>query len=690
MHQRKLLIVEDETIIALDIKARLQNFGCEVVGIASSYNEAVELSVKHLPDLILMDIAINGDKNGIDAAIEIKKRLSIPSIFLTANWDEATLEKASQVDPAGYLLKPFKDEELFTTVYLALSKNRTLKRAVKQERLFETILYNMENAVIATDRNNRVHYMNSVAENMTGWEMESALNEKIEDVLILKYNNSKRKFNLLDLIERNGEKIPCIIDNSILENRNSKITPVEGTITNIMDDNGQVEGQVFMLRDITCIKRMNDTISYQASHDLLTGLVNREGFSIHLKNLIDNAKKVKSLQHALLYLDIDQFKVINDTAGHAAGDELLLKITKIILSVVRNSDTCARLGGDQFGILLDNSSPEQAKVIAKRLHLQLHNFQLTWGGKIFKINSSIGLVIIDSNSKDSQSVLANADDACYLAKEEGGDRIRIYETTNYNLKKRRGDMQWVSRIIRALEEDRFQLYYQPIVPLFNPEKFRSKYEILLRKIDQNGNVILPGDFMPAAERYNLMPAIDRCVIKNAMMHFKRIKQKTKIKKLFSINLSAASLADETFLDFVYEQFEEININPEGICFEITESIAVSNISGARKFMNSLKKIGCTFALDDFGSGFSSFSYLKDLPADYLKIDGSYVKDIDEDPVNYAMVEAINSMSHVIGMKTIAEYVQDTAVRQKVKEIGVDFIQGYHVAHPQPISNMIVH
>ncbi len=430
-----------------------------------------------------------------------------------------------------------------------------------------------------------------------------------------------------------------------------------------------------------------ERVSYHASHDALTGLANRRELELRLSNALAMSKQ-SGAEHALLYMDLDQFKIVNDTSGHIAGDELLRQLAGILAHTIRKGDTLARIGGDEFGVLLENCSKEKAVEIAGTLRESVQDFRFAWGDTIFSVGISIGVVQVTSSSESLTSLLSTADTACYTAKDLGRNRIHTHEPGDAELARRHGEMQWVSRINKAIEDNRFELFCQSIVPAKTNQSANVHLEILLRMTDEQGALILPGAFIPAAERYNLMNHIDRWVVSNvfatllAQPNFIRNNPGT----YFAINLSGSSLSDQKFLQFVGDQFSCFNIPPQCICFEITETTAIADLTNARKFIATLKEIGCKFSLDDFGSGLSSFAYLKNLPVDYLKIDGLFVKDIATDPIDFAMVKSINEVGHVMGMKTIAEFVENNQVMAKLKSINVDYAQGYGIEKPYPLND----
>ncbi|MEN6586086.1 MAG: EAL domain-containing protein [Sulfuricella sp.] len=422
-------------------------------------------------------------------------------------------------------------------------------------------------------------------------------------------------------------------------------------------------------------------ILHLAHHDALTGLDNRASFQLKLESLLQSAHQDGG-QHSLLFLDLDQFKVVNDTCGHLAGDEMLKQLAGVLLHGIRANDHLSRLGGDEFCILLENCALEHAQSIAETLLALVRNFRFFWDNKVFSVGVSIGIVAIDQHSGSMEDILSAADIACYAAKERGRGVIQVYERGNVELSRRRGEMDWVRHIDEALDGGRFQLWRQPIRSL-GPDGQHSvhHYELLLRMLDRDDNVVLPGAFLPAAERYDRMRAIDRWVVGTAMQCVGQCKESDE--QIHTINLSGASLSDDSLCDFVREQIATNNVEPYNICFEITETVAISNYQSAVRFMHEMRRIGCAFALDDFGSGLSSFAYLKSLPVDFLKIDGAFVRNIANDPMDRAIVEAIHRVAHVAGLRTIAEFVENDAIIQVLREIGVDFAQGYGIGKPEP-------
>ena len=433
------------------------------------------------------------------------------------------------------------------------------------------------------------------------------------------------------------------------------------------------------------VSRNEAQFRYQASHDALTGLINRHEFERRVKGLISSTHMDKG-ENALCFMDLDQFKVVNDTCGHIAGDELLRQLGHVLQDAVRHSDTLARLGGDEFGILMEHCTLAQAQRAVSTIQQTIQDFQFPWEGQTFRIGVSIGLVAISEATPSLTELLKQADAACYMAKDLGRNRIHVYNPDDTQMVLRQGEMQWVSRINQALEENRFTLFAQSIVPL--DKSTDMHYEFLLRMIDERGEIISPVTFLPAAERYDLMHNLDIWVVRHAFGLLASHPDLVEQVHFFSINLSGQSITNVNFLDSVISQIKELNIEPGKICFEVTETAAISNLRAATHFISSLRKLGCRFALDDFGSGLSSFGYLKNLQVDYLKIDGIFVKDIADDPIDHAMVKSINDIGHVMGMKTIAEFVESSKIKGMLRKLGVDYAQGYDIGRPQPFEEIL--
>lgn len=422
-------------------------------------------------------------------------------------------------------------------------------------------------------------------------------------------------------------------------------------------------------------------IEYQASHDFLTGLINRGEFEYRVSMSLRSAK-IDKKNHALMYIDLDQFKVVNDTCGHTGGDELLRQISYLLEKEIRQTDTLGRLGGDEFGLLLNGCDITNAGLLGEKLRDTISGFRFSWEGKTFSIGASIGVVPITSNSGNVKEIFVAADEACYTAKDSGRNLVHIYDPRDEKQQKHKVHIEWVTKLQQALDENRLQLYMQPIFAIDDKQHYKYA-EILVRMIDSDGTVHSPGSFLPAAERYGRITDIDRWVVKNTVKWMEKNQERYGDYRL-AINLSGRSIGNVEFRAFIKETLSNTSISPACFCFEITETAAIASFKSAVEFITELKTLGCSFALDDFGSGLSSFGYLKQLPVDILKIDGVFVRNIDKDPLDYAMVKSINEIGHIMGKKTVAEFVESDSVIEKLEEIGVDYIQGYALAKPSPL------
>jgi diguanylate cyclase (GGDEF)-like protein len=523
-----------------------------------------------------------------------------------------------------------------------------------------------------------------------GQDFESALLTENWDIVITDHNLPGYSSGAtLAAVKRSGLDIPVIIVSGSIGEEIAVAAMKNGASDYIMKNNlarlvPAVQRELRETQNRLAHRRAQETLRHLALNDPLTGLTNRHEFEIRLGRALDRVGN--GVQHALLYMDLDQFKIINDTCGHEAGDELLRQLAVVLREPIRDMDTLARLGGDEFGVLLLHSSLEHAMEAAERMLKAIKDFRYAWRDKTFSIGASIGLVMLSESNQTSSDVLRLADMACYAAKDKGRNRIHVYRADDTELLQRHGEMEWVARINRALEENRFTLYRQCIVPLRGVGE--KHCEFLLRMQDGGNEPILPGAFIPAAERYDLMPRLDRWVVRNAFEYLAESGQagNRPLPEAHFINLSGATLSDDHFAVYVTEQLKAFGLAPQKIGFEITETAVISNLGSAISFIEQVKHLGCLVALDDFGAGLSSFSYLKTIPADFLKIDGSFIRDLLEDPMDQAIVDAINRIGHVAGLRTIAEYVESEAIRQRLAEIGVDYAQGFAIERPVPLRH----
>jgi diguanylate cyclase (GGDEF)-like protein len=470
---------------------------------------------------------------------------------------------------------------------------------------------------------------------------------------------------------------------TLLIRRDGNELYIESTAAPIRDATGTVTGGALVFHDVTESRELNRRLSYAASHDILTELVNRTEFENRLGRSLKSARALET-SYAVLYIDLEQFKFVNDACGHSAGDQLLKQIGALLKSKIRWRDTLARLGGDEFGVLLESCSMDEAVRTAETLREVINEFRFSWDDRAFRLGASIGVVPITQATDDVAALLTAADSACAAAKDAGRNRVYSYQENDIDLMTRRTEMQWAARISNALEENRFELFRQTIMPLQSGLETGAHYELLLRMRDESGNLVSPDLFIVAAERFGLTPSIDRWVISHALRWLVSEADERQRLALCSINLSGQSLADEKFLPFVVEQFQHSGLDGRLICFEITETAAIASYSQANRFIHALKEIGCRFALDDFGTGLSSFGYLKHFPVDFLKIDGSFVKEILHDPIDREMVRSINEIGHLTGKQTIAEFAENAEIITMLRGLGVDYAQGYGVSKPKQL------
>jgi len=583
---------------------------------------------------------------------------------------------AERHDEFGYLAK-FINHAL-------VDMRRSEREAQRSRELAEVTLQSIGDGVVTTNKNGRIVYMNPVAERLLEMALEDALGQFLPDIMpmIVEETGAVQEHPMLRCLRENCT-VESGVDNALFL-RSGTLVPIADYAAPIHDDQGAVGGAVIVFQDVSEARKLQRELSYQASHDPLTGLYNRREFDREIQRALEHVERDGHV-HALCYLDLDQFKVVNDTCGHAAGDQLLIKLTAYLQGKLRKVDVLARLGGDEFGLLLVHCPLHQALEIAESLRAVVNEFRFVWQGKSFQIGVSIGLVELTPSIGTAAEALAAADMACYAAKDDGRNRIHIYRQDSAELTQRREEMGMVSAVQRALADGHLELFAQIIAPVREAMPL-PHYEILVRMRDPEGNYISPGAFIPAAERFQLMSSLDRWVVSHAMRLASAQARGGEPIEL-SINLSGQSLSEDQFLDFVVQQIEQSGVNPGHLCFEITETAAINNMARAVRFMTSIRQLGCHFALDDFGSGMSSFGYLKSLPVDILKIDGSFIKCLHESAVDQSMVRAIHEVARLMGMKTVAEFVENAEILQVLRTIGVDRAQGYFLGRPTPISEL---
>ncbi len=565
------------------------------------------------------------------------------------------------------------------------SRKRTEYALLEEKERAQVTLDAIADGVITTNLDGEVLYLNPVAEELTGWSLFESHCHPIQEVFRVMqtpdHGHNRR--------DHDHDWQYQAIGSQRLYRRDGVQYHIQSSRSPIFDENGDEMGYVIVFRDVTEQRLLTERLGYQATHDSLTGLLNRGEFEIMVQMALHGVRATK-IPSCVFYIDLDQFKVVNDTCGHVAGDALLKRLAEGIPDILRESDIVARLGGDEFGILLENCRVDQAVELAETIRVYVKESRFSWDNKMFDVGASIGVVEITEDSESVSDILSAADIACYAAKDMGRNCVHVYQRTDSESGRRHSEIQLVSQIIHAIENNGLILYFQSIKPTANTGCQGIHGEVLVRMKGDDGKLIPPGLFLPAAERYDLMPSLDLWVIRNTLCWWSDYNLAAGAdcsNGLVSINISGNSLGNEDFCTQVEKMIHESDVPAGTICFEITETAAIANFSKAIKFIERLRSIGVLFALDDFGSGLSSFAYLKNLPVDFLKIDGAFVKDILVDPIDREIVKSIHQLAIVMGIKTIAEFVEDDPIHELLKEIGVDYVQGYGIAKPQPLEDI---
>ena len=582
----------------------------------------------------------------------------------------------------------FEGEPAFLTVARDITHRKSLEASLGRSKLQARItLESIGEGVITTDRNGTIDYMNEAAEQLIGATRASGIGKRLLDLL-----------TLVDEVDRSSLGDPvakCLGERRrvnlgrrafLLSKAAEREFSTELTASPIRGPDGQIAGCVVIFHDVSELRGLAREMSYQASHDALTGLVNRVEFERRLEAALDSARG-EGVSHVVCYLDLDRFKLVNDTAGHIAGDNLLREISALVKQRVRDSDTVARVGGDEFAMLLAGCPLDKARQIADDVCQSVANQHFAWQDHIFDVGVSVGLVEVNKDSGSAESVLSAADSACYVAKQQGRGRIHVYSSRDEVVARERGEIQWLQRLQRALKENGFELYVQPIIALGGRGRAGPAAEILLRMRDEHGAAIAPVHFLASAERYQLMSHIDRWVVRASLTALAGGAPHLPAGRTCNINLSAQTLGDDDFLEFVVDVLDHTGVSPERICFEARESAVVSQLDHAQRFINVLHGIGCKFALDNFGSGIGSFANLKNLSLDYVKIDGTYTRDLEQDSVNREMVAAMVKLARTLDFEVVAEQVEDQESFETLRSLGVDFVQGFVVEKPRPLQSV---
>ena len=565
---------------------------------------------------------------------------------------------------------------------LALGRDRDQQVLWEEKERAQVTLASIGDAVVTTDVNRCITYMNGIAETLLGWQLADIHQLPLDKIFRIINETTRAPVPNPVTLCLAENRIVELAGNTVLVRHDGTEFAIEDSAAPIRDRDGQVLGAVLVFRDATQTRALTHQLEHHANHDTLTGLPNRRQFETTLERVLASAR-LGGKTHALCYIDLDQFKLVNDTCGHIAGDELLRQVTGLLGQRLRGTDMLARLGGDEFGLILAQVTTEQALAAAEDMRALVRSFGFLWNGRRLEIGASIGLVMVTPETDSMDVLMRHADIACYAAKHAGRNRVHLYQPSDdadIGLVK---EMDWIQKLHEAIRDNRLALWYQPIVAV-DGIRDGQHVEILLRLQDVNGALIGPGAFIPAAERYGIMPEIDRWVIAAVLEHARLCRQQGS-EFHCAINLSGLSVGDLDMLHYIREQFATTGVPPSWVCFEITETTAINNLARATVFINELHRLGCRFALDDFGSGVSSFGYLKNLPVDFIKIDGSFVQKMADNPLDHALVQAINHVAHVLGKLTVAEYVENDTILAMLRELGVDYAQGYDIARPAPLS-----
>jgi len=591
--------------------------------------------------------------------------------------------------PVAVSLSPFQSDE--GLLVLASIKDITNRKQMEQA-LFEekeraqVTLRSIGDAVITTNAKGIVEFLNPIAESLTGWSSDEAKDQALENIFnIIDERTRQAAPNPVARCLQRGEPVGLESNTSLISRAGSEIS-IENSAAPIQDKAGNILGAVMVFKNVTRQRQMAREIAHHATHDPLTGLVNRREFEKRLEHAVASSLE-QGYRHVLCFLDLDQFKIVNDVAGHAAGDELLKQVAVLLQDKLRERDTLARLGGDEFGLIFANCPMENAFEIAETLIAEIRNYHFAWDRQTFQIGASVGLVAVAGELDNSSEVLRKADMACYTAKNNGRNQVHVYQAEEGESALRHREILHVADLSSALKQDRLRLYCQPIIELANNDGSVKHYEILLRMLDNKGDLVLPGTFIATAERSGIMVAIDRWVIETMFHYYMDVFSSTMDSEI-AINLSGNSISDESLPKFIHEQFIKTNMHANKVCFEITESTAIHNFSQAKHFITEMKKLGCQFALDDFGSGLSSFTYLKKLPVNYIKIEGGIVSDMLENKVDSAIVAAINQIGHTLDVRIIAKHAETQLIIDRLKDLGVDFAQGYGICEPIPLEHAL--
>ena len=684
MSQTRILIVEDEIIVATDIQTTLLSLGYDVLDIVASGEEAIQKAQELQPDFVLMDIRLQGELDGIQAAEAISKIFSVPILFLTAYADQKTLERAKLTKPMGYILKPFEERELYTTIEVALYRHQMEKQLSEKSQWLNTVLTSIGDAVIASNLQTCVTFMNPVAEALTHWQQQDAVNKPLAEVFTIVDENTRTPIDNPTTQALQTGSIAYVMDGAMLLSKNGTEIPIDQSAAPIRDANGTIQGSVLVFRDITEKKQIQEQLIHNAFHDVLTGLPNRALFMDRLNHALEQIKRHPDKGFALLFLDLDRFKVINDSLGHTIGDKLLIGIASRLENCLRTNDTVARMGGDEFAILLDHA-PDTATACrtATRILDALSRPFILDEHEVFTA-ASIGVVAdihvyLEDSSNLTEDLIRNADIAMYRAKTQGKGRYEVFNAEMFIQVK--ALLQLETELQRAITNHELRVYYQPIVQLTTEEVVG--FEALVRWQHPQRGLLCPADFISVAEETGLIVLIDWWVLREACRETLKWQVNYALEHPFtiSVNVSSKQFAQPGLVEQIEQTLQETGLNPACLKLEITESAIVHNTKSATAIFAQLKALGIQLYIDDFGTGYSSLSYLHQFPIDVMKIDRSFVNSLETDTERLEIARAISMLAHNLGMEVVAEGVETAEQAERIKDLHCRYGQGYFFSRP---------
>ncbi len=685
---KRILVVEDDARAALLIRRGLEAESGLEIEVTASLAEARRAIERRPPDVVIAELKLP-DGRGTDLIPGFELVAMYPVVVMAASGDETTAVEAMKAGALDYVVKSEATllgmaqvvrRALREWIHLVERRRAEIAFQVSEMR-FRSLYDDNPSMFFTVERDGTMSSVNRYGAEMLGYEVDALIGRAFEEL----YPEDQRQA-LREHLER------CFEEQETLHRWEARKRHQDGstlwvrtTARVVVADDGE-PSLLIVCEDLTETRTLSEILNYESSHDSLTGLLNRREFERRVTEALRRSEDSAS-EHALCYVDLNQFQLINETLGHEAGDDLLRRLARLFQQQARPRDALARLGGDEFGVLMEFCSVAEACDVARSIRRAIESFRFDWQEQRLSVSAGIAVVPIGvAGSQEIGQVMQAADTACFAAKQAGLNQIHVYHPEDVEIARRQGEMRWVSRILMALQEDRFTLYQQRISPVAD-DGGGHHFEILLRMLDADDGTIAPGSFLPVAERHRLIERLDRWVIANTLEWL--ASQRAELADLFlcAINLSGHSLGNERTLRFLEDQIARFEIPPEKLCFEVTETVAAQDPDKATRFIGALRDRGCHIALDDFGTGVSSFGYLRTLPVDFVKIDGIFVKDILEDPADDVLVASINRVAHALGKKTIAEYVESEQILRRMAEIGVDFVQGYGVGPPEPLGDM---